>query len=164
MLLLEPVLHHAGQVHRQGTGAHARARAQQQHAAARAIHAAAAGRHVQQPLHHVLDLLRRHGRVDEIADAGTQGRDGAFRLAQQADRDPRNRRRDAGQQARQFGRLEQLARLVLAQGEIQEHHLGFDLGQAPAQFFDAGHFLGQQAHVAQRLPELRGDAVALGTK
>lgn len=60
--------------------------------------------------------------------------------------------------------LNSFARLVLAQGEIQEHHLRFDLGQAPAQFFDAGHFLGQQAHVAQRLPELRGDAVALGTK
>jgi hypothetical protein len=164
MLLLQPILHHAGQVHRQRAGAHARPRAQQQHAAARAVHAAAAGRHVQQALHHVLDFLRRHGRIDEVADPRAQRGDGAFRLAQQAHRDARDRRRDARQQTRQFGRLEQLARFVLAQGEVQEHHLRLDFGQAPAQFLDARDFLGQQAHVAQRLPELRGDAVALGTK
>ena len=165
MRLLHAVLHQAGQVHGQRAGAHARTGAQQQHAAPLAVGAPAAGDgRVQQALHHVLHFLRRDRGIDEIADPGAQGGDGAFGLAEQAHRDPGNARRDARQQAGQLGRTEQLAGFILAQREVQEHHLRRDLGQALGQVLDGGRFLGQHPQIADGLTQLRGHAIALGTK
>ncbi|MCY1514636.1 hypothetical protein D9M68_491850 [compost metagenome] len=164
MRMFLAVLHHAGQVHGQGAGADARPRAQQQDAAPRAVAARVSWLRVQQPRHDFLDLLRRHRGIHEVTDARAQGRDRTFRLAQQPHRHPRQARRNARQQAGQLGRSEQFPGLALAQGEVQEHHLGRDVRQAPRQFFRAGRFLGKHPHVAQRLPQLGRDVRAPGAE
>ncbi|MNV59853.1 hypothetical protein D3C71_1522980 [compost metagenome] len=164
MRLFQAVLSHVGQVYGQGAGAHPGARAQQQDTAPRTVRAPAVRLRVQQPQHDVLDFLRRDRGVDKIADARSKRGDGTFRLAQEAYRDTRQRGCDARQQTRQFGGLEQLSRLVFAEREIQEHHLGRYFGQAARQFLIARRLLGQHPHVAQHLPQLHRDIRAFGAE
>ncbi|CPR06902.1 Uncharacterised protein [Bordetella pertussis] len=68
------------------------------------------------------------------------------------------------QHARQVGGQQQLARVGLSAGEVEEHHLRIDVRETARQLFGLGQFLHQQAQVADGMAQLLRHVVIAGTE